>query len=215
VKILDFGLATCAEARPGPLAERGSRPSIQTEPGRVLGTPPYMSPEQTRGEPTDHRSDVFSFGCVLYEMVTGQPAFQGKSAISIASAILNAEPKPVRGLAPETPRLVARIVERCLSKDVERRYESMAELGVMLDEIANRRSLARRFPRGCRPSFDHAGRSFTGQAGLVGWQFARVHGVVFDSRTIRDHSCSFILSIRTSIHMGTSSSIWIVAREGV
>ncbi len=151
VKILDFGLATCVETRPDTLAERVSTPSIQTAPGRVLGTPPYMSPEQIRGEPTDHRSDVFSFGCVLYEMVTGQPAFQGKSSISIASAILQAEPKAIRGLAPATPRLVAEIVERCLSKDVDRRYQSVDELGVLLDKIAHRRSLARRLPRRRRP----------------------------------------------------------------
>lgn len=121
VKMLDFGLATGPEG--------------QTETGRAMGTAPYMSPEQTRGEKTDCRSDIFSFGCVLHEMVTGELPFPGSSATSVSARILNTEPTPARKKAPETPRGIEQIIERCLSKNIEHRYQSMAEIGLMLDEI--------------------------------------------------------------------------------
>ena len=131
VKILDFGLARLIQR--GPLA--GERPSavateeLQTHPGTALGTVGYMAPEQARGLPTDARSDIFSFGVVLYEMLAGKPPFERDSAIDTLAAILKEDPPPIPGLCPETVRLV----ERCLRKDAAERFQSAAELKVAIE----------------------------------------------------------------------------------
>src|SRR6202035_408459 len=112
VKVLDFGLAKLAEI--GPLA--ATQTTRQTEEGAIVGTVAYMSPEQAEGKKVDARSDIFSFGALLYEMFTGQRAFRGDSKMSTLAAILNREPEP----AEQVPREVARIVQRCLRKAVDR-----------------------------------------------------------------------------------------------
>ncbi|HSB13827.1 MAG TPA: protein kinase [Bryobacteraceae bacterium] len=94
-----------------------------------------MSPEQAQGKKVDARSDIFSFGAVLYEMVTGQRAFQGDSSMSTLAAILSKEPKPVSEIAPATPHDLAKIISRCLRKDPEKRFQHMADLKVALAEL--------------------------------------------------------------------------------
>ena len=127
IKILDFGLAKFSEppTRPEP-----SLASTATEPGRVMGTVGYMSPEQVRGQPLDYRTDIFSFGAILYEMLAGSRAFQGSSAIDTLIAILNTEPPELAD--PATNRLV----RRCLEKDPARRFSSASDLS----SISKRRS---------------------------------------------------------------------------
>ncbi|HUQ91084.1 MAG TPA: protein kinase [Bryobacteraceae bacterium] len=128
-KILDFGLAKLTEDAPS--SEDNTRTQrAHTEDGVIVGTISYMSPEQAEGKKIDARSDIFSFGSVLYEMVTGHKAFQGESRISTLSAILREEPKPVENLPPE----VDRILRRCLRKDPARRFQSMADVKVELEE---------------------------------------------------------------------------------
>ena len=107
----------------------------QTEEGTVLGTAPYMSPEQAQGEPVDARSDIFSFGAVLYEMVTGKRAFHGDTRASVMASILKDEPKPARALVDSLPRELERIILRCLRKDLDRRSQSMAEIKLALEEL--------------------------------------------------------------------------------
>jgi hypothetical protein len=94
-----------------------------------------MSPEQAEGKPVDHRSDIFSFGAVLYEMLTGQRAFQGESRISTLAAVLTREPTPITEIKPALPREAERIVSRCLRKELPRRSQSMAEIKLALEEI--------------------------------------------------------------------------------
>jgi serine/threonine protein kinase len=119
VKVLDFGLAKLTEPVSGEEAPTLTlRPA--TEEGKIVGTVAYMSPEQAEGLKVDARSDIFSFGSVLYEMVTGRRAFQGESKLSTLSAILHKEPKP---LGSETPRDLVKVVERCLRKDREKRFQ--------------------------------------------------------------------------------------------
>jgi Tol biopolymer transport system component len=108
---------------------------LQTEPGMVMGTVNYMSPEQAEGKPVDARSDSFSFGCVLHEMLTGKRAFQGNSPASVLSAVLRDEPAPVDSLRPETPYDLRKIVTRCLRKDPERRFQGASDLRVALLEV--------------------------------------------------------------------------------
>jgi eukaryotic-like serine/threonine-protein kinase len=130
-KVLDFGLAKLIEPRAGEDDEtRTLRP--QTEEGAILGTVAYMSPEQAEGRRVDHRSDIFSFGAVLFEMVIGQRPFRGDSKLSTLNAILHSEPPP---LPPDIPRELSRLINRCLRKDPERRVQTMADLKVALEEI--------------------------------------------------------------------------------
>jgi len=137
VKILDFGLAKLNdEAQADAFAEtvHGDAASL-TEEGTILGTVAYMSPEQADGKRVDARSDIFSFGSVLYEMVTGRRAFAGGSKLSSLSAVLHTEPLPPSQTAPDIPPELERIIARCLKKDPARRWQSMADVKVALDEL--------------------------------------------------------------------------------
>jgi len=134
VKILDFGLAKINEPA---LNETESTQTLppKTEEGIILGTTAYMSPEQVQGKSVDARSDIFSFGTVLYEMLTGKHAFHGDSKISILSAILEKEPEPISSMRKGIPPELARIIARCLRKDADRRFQHMADLKVALEEL--------------------------------------------------------------------------------
>ena len=137
-KILDFGLAKRqdSDARDGQHAAAGDSISGQThnrdftltQGGAALGTAGYMSPEQIRGEPLDGRSDLFSFGLVLYEMATGQRAFKGATGQELQNAILGHLPIPVRQLNPELPGALERIINKALEKDRLVRYKTAGEL---------------------------------------------------------------------------------------
>ena len=137
VKILDFGLAKLTEAdEADAYAETmHGEGSPLTEEGTILGTAAYMSPEQADGKPVDSRSDVFSFGSVLYEMATGQRAFPGGSKLSSLSAVLYKDPLPASRAAAEIPGELDRILARCLKKDPERRWQTMADVKVALEEL--------------------------------------------------------------------------------
>ncbi len=135
VKILDFGLAKLHDPpQPGENNETLTARAL-TEEGTVAGSAPYMSPEQAEGKKVDARSDIFSFGAVLYEMITGRRAFQGSSQASIMAAVLKSEPKPASELAEVLPKELDRILTRCLRKDLDRRSQSMAEIRLELEEI--------------------------------------------------------------------------------
>jgi eukaryotic-like serine/threonine-protein kinase len=135
VKVLDFGLAKLTE-RPQVREDEATRTTPPwTDEGTILGTAAYMSPEQAAGKPVDARSDIFSFGSVLYEMVTGQRAFQGDSKMSTLAAVLNQDPKAASEISRSMPRELERIITRCLRKNPERRFQHMADLKVALAEL--------------------------------------------------------------------------------
>ena len=127
VKLLDFGLARRVELEAG-----HDTTLTMTMEGAILGTPAYMSPEQAQGKPADARSDVFSFGSVLYQMVTGRRAFEKDSHVSTLAAVVQEEPRP---LPLSMPRDLERVVTRCLRKDPERRFQHMADVRVGLLEV--------------------------------------------------------------------------------
>ena len=135
VKVLDFGLAKLFEP-----SARASEARTQTSPltdaGMVVGTAAYMSPEQAEGREVDARSDIFSFGTVLYEMVTGRRPFVGDSNLSVMAKILNEDPAPPSGVVAAISSDVERTILRCLRKDPARRYQTMADLKVALDDLA-------------------------------------------------------------------------------
>ncbi|MEZ5356864.1 MAG: protein kinase [Bryobacteraceae bacterium] len=129
VKVLDFGLAKSAPTAPGP-SEATLTKALTTE-GTVLGTPQYMAPEQFEGKEADARSDIWAFGAVLYEMVTGRKAFEGKTYTSLVGAILSADPAPM-ALKPFTPAWLERLVQRCLAKDPDDRWQSIRDVVIEL-----------------------------------------------------------------------------------
>ena len=134
VKVLDFGLAKLREpADDAAIAGMATR-EITGE-GRIVGTVAYMSPEQAEGKAVDGRSDIFSFGVVLYELATGEPPFKGDTSLSVLSSILRDTPKAVNEMNPALPRDFARIVRHCLIKDAERRYQSAKDLRNDLEEL--------------------------------------------------------------------------------
>jgi eukaryotic-like serine/threonine-protein kinase len=135
VKVLDFGLAKLTDQGTLETAATVSMRSPETEEGTILGTVAYLSPEQAEGKKIDGRSDIFSFGATLYEMLTGRRAFLGDTKLSTLAAIVNREPKPASEIVENFPRDLDRILVRCLRKDRARRFQSMADLKVALDEL--------------------------------------------------------------------------------
>jgi serine/threonine protein kinase/tetratricopeptide (TPR) repeat protein len=133
VKILDFGLAKLRQ--PKEHGSQGPTMPYHTEPGAVMGTAGYMSPEQVRGEDVDQRSDIFSLGAVLYEALTGNAPFKRGSSIETMSAILGEDPPELQN--PQVSLGVARVVSRCLEKHLEARYQSAADLAFHLEQIDN------------------------------------------------------------------------------
>ncbi|MFN0084423.1 MAG: protein kinase domain-containing protein [Blastocatellia bacterium] len=137
VKVLDFGLAKLKpEHASGGMDLEASTKKPLTGPGFVMGTVGYMSPEQVRGQNADHRSDLFSFGVMLYEMLSGQRPFQGESAAEAMAAIVKAEPPELSKLNEKVPAQFERIVRRCLEKEPERRFQSASDLGFALESLS-------------------------------------------------------------------------------
>src|SRR5467141_3270094 len=137
-KLLDFGLAKPAVslASVATLTAGVTQSSPVTEQGAIVGTFQYMSPEQIEGKELDGRSDIFSLGAVLYEMLTGQRAFQGKSQLSVASAILEKEPPPISTVKPLTTPSLDHALRRCLAKDPEERWQTARDIAIELKWIA-------------------------------------------------------------------------------
>jgi Tol biopolymer transport system component/serine/threonine protein kinase len=158
VKVLDFGLAKLThtvyrdDSDSGRLTRRANMEDAApvnstvsvTRAGSVLGTVAYMSPEQAEGRPVDARSDIFTFGAVLYEMITGKRAFKGDSIISTLSAVLRGEPEPVSRTTKGIPQKLEQIIARCLRKDPERRFQHMDDVRVSLEGLIPARSYLRK-----------------------------------------------------------------------
>ncbi len=166
VKVLDFGLAKLTQA------EEGAREDATTldaraklsHPGTVAGTPAYMSPEQASGGKLDARSDVFAFGAVLYEMVTGRRPFGGGSTAEMLASLLKEQPTPPSEVVPDVPKELERVILRCLRKDPGRRFQHMTDLKVELEEVKEESDSGLTVPRVRAPRR----RGFWVAAGLVG-----------------------------------------------
>jgi serine/threonine protein kinase/Tol biopolymer transport system component len=142
-KLLDFGLAKATPSLvAGATLPAATRNSPMTEQGTIVGTFQYMSPEQIGGKELDGRSDIFSFGAVLYEMLTGERAFEGKGHLSVASAILEKEPVPISSIKPMTPPALDHTIRRCMSKDPDERWQTARDLQRELKWIADPRPQA-------------------------------------------------------------------------
>jgi hypothetical protein len=139
VKILDFGLAKLTDRGPMTTSGGDATQTIADAPltveGSIIGTVSYMSPEQAQGKKVDTRSDIFSFGVVLYEMVTGVRAFAGDNALSTLSAILRDEARPLAEVAPDTPPQIEQVIKRCLRKNPDDRWQSMMDVKAALSAL--------------------------------------------------------------------------------
>ncbi len=173
VKILDFGLAKLAD--PGPTAEEGRTMTLtpadkpETEEGFVVGTAAYMSPEQAEGGAVDARSDIFSFGVLLYEMLTGHKAFQRESRMKTLAAVLNEEPRPASAVNEALPAEAERLLSRCLRKDPARRWQTVSDLKVALEDLKED-SESGKLPAAVRPAERAEGPpSSGGQARCSSW----------------------------------------------
>ena len=138
VKILDFGLAKLIEPRErvGPLASTVAIRGTETRSGTLVGTVAYMSPEQAEGRDVDSRSDIFAFGAVLYEMLTGRRAFAGETPMSTLAAVLQKEPPALSGIVAGVPPELEQLVTRCLRKDRTRRFQHILDVKLLLEELA-------------------------------------------------------------------------------
>src|SRR5688572_23652999 len=132
VKLLDFGLAKLRELEREETVERSTQSLELTEQGTVLGTIPYMAPEQIAGGDADARTDIFALGVILYEMSAGRPPFEGRSRAGLMAAILTHQPEPLSSFRSGVPASLDRIVEKCLAKDPNDRWQSAADLAAAL-----------------------------------------------------------------------------------
>ncbi len=138
-KVLDFGLAKLTEATTSGSALAAEPTALQeeiTREGAVMGTIGYMSPEQAQGKPVDHRTDLWAFGCLLYEAATGKRPFTGESSVDVLHAIVRETPTPVEQIAPTIPRALVRKIRRCLEKDPAKRAQSMKDLAFELHDLS-------------------------------------------------------------------------------
>ena len=138
IKILDFGLAKIMQPQLD-LDSDGAAPTLtaRTNPGVVMGTAGYMSPEQVRGKPVDHRTDIFAFGAILYEMLTGTRAFHRSTSAETMTAILNDDPPGISQIATTIPPGLQRVVHRCLEKNPEQRFHSASDLAFALEALTD------------------------------------------------------------------------------
>ena len=137
VKILDFGLAKLSAAADSDIHEDMPTQAL-TQIGTVVGTIPYMSPEQVQGKVVDHRTDLFSLGVVLFEMATGHRPFDGETSVDVASAILRGAPESIHETRPDMPDQFGRIISRCLEKEPEMRYQTAGDILVALSKVGER-----------------------------------------------------------------------------
>ena len=160
-KILDFGLAKLLEPQTNTSSISGEEPTIlqHSAPGLILGTMGYMSPEQAQGKSKDidNRSDIFAFGCILFEAITGQKAFAGKDHIEALNKIIREPVPPLAAFNPNAPADLQRIVRRCLAKDPDQRYQNIKDVAIELKEV--RREMQERGVDTTVPSVSSAARN--------------------------------------------------------
>ncbi len=153
VKILDFGIAKLSARKTDTFDEEAATALKQqsTSPGVIIGTANYMSPEQARGKEVSAQSDIFSFGIVLYEMVTGRRAFRGENALDVIGAILHKEPTPLRQLSADVPNEIERIITKTLRKDPEARYQTAGDLLTDLKDAKQELEFKQKLERSITP----------------------------------------------------------------
>jgi len=209
-KLLDFGLAKpAAPLSSSATLTAATRNSAVTEQGTIVGTFQYMSPEQVEGKELDGRSDIFSLGAVLYEMVTGKRAFEGKSQLSVASAILEKEPAPISTINPLTPATLDHAIRRCLAKDPEERWQTARDLALELKWVAESGSQA-----GVPARIARSIRWRLGWAG-VAIAFLALFGLALFFAGYISHPTAQVRTIRTSINSPANAAFTVSSSVAV
>lgn len=167
IKVVDFGLAKLTERAPASQDSATVAMAVNTTAGTVMGTVQYMSPEQARGLPLDARTDIFSFGVVLYEMLAGQPPFRGETQSHQIVAILEKEPQPLSQLAPDIPPELARISGKALAKSKDDRYQTARDLAVDLKQLRRRLDVDADLTQSGRLVLTETGAIKTAEAGAT------------------------------------------------
>lgn len=152
VKILDFGIAKLAAPRGAEESEKTTLANEKTETGKLLGTLGYASPEQLRGQSVDHRTDIFSLGCVLYEMLAGRPAFREPTAADTVTAILSKDPAPLSAPELDVPAALQAVVNQCLEKSPEDRFSTAHDLALALRLLSGPAGMSRSQPETAAPT---------------------------------------------------------------
>jgi len=211
-KVLDFGLAKFNNAFVTTMPH-GAKPL--TEKGTVLGTPQYMAPEQLEALEADARTDIFAFGAVLYEMITGRRAFEGTTRISLIAAILEKDPPTLASIQPTTPRALDNIVRVCLAKKPDERFQSARDIVLQLEWIARERSRSGAIPAGPAPHRRHQALPWSiaavavlaaVAAGIVAWRASHV--------PVRRFVRRVMLSSEGSSPIGLNAEIFTVSPDG-
>lgn len=177
VKVLDFGLAKLAERQSLTTdSQAGTISKKPTDPGTIMGTVAYMSPEQARGKEMDARTDIFSLGIVLYEMLAGRTPFAGESSADVLSAILDKEPAPLMRLVDDLPQELQRIVTKCLRKDRDERYQTMKDVSLDLRELRDELAVEAKLERSIdRVSNIESQRTMIAEGGITQHQSGQVN----------------------------------------
>jgi len=206
VKVLDFGLAKAMEPSGASSVSQSLSPTITTpaltQAGLILGTAAYMSPEQARGRPVDRRTDIWAFGCVLYEMLTGRRAFRGDDVGLTVAEVIKSEPAWAE-LPADVPRTLQRLLRRCLDKDPQRRMRDIGDVRIELGDLPGDESTPSGSSPDVRSRGRHAGLLVVAVAVLAGLVAGGVIGRVTAPSTSVDEPARFSLRLPRPLALGT------------
>ena len=215
IKVLDFGLAKLTDKTTPTMDSEAATAKNETDPGTIMGTVRYMSPEQARGKTVDARTDIFSLGVVLYEMVAGRAPFLGESSIDMLLAIFDKEPPPLVCFADDIPTELQRIVSKCLRKEPDERYQTMKDVLLDLKELRDELALEAKLGRSLRPASDNenqkmliaSGKMMGGAAQTAGAASARTtSGAEYLAAHIRRHlrgaTLATLIGLLTALGLG-------------
>ncbi|MCA1638214.1 MAG: protein kinase [Acidobacteria bacterium] len=213
VKILDFGIAKLTEKKVATIdAEAATTIKAEgTTPGTIIGTASYMSPEQAKGKPVDARSDIFSFGVVLYESLSGKQPFEGENAMDVIGSILNKEPVPIQQLIPEVPQEIGRIISKTLKKDREERYQTAKDLLIDLKDVKQDLEFQNKLERTSSPNRENVKTQVFNAA--TGNAAHTTSSAEYIATEIKQHKRGFVVGLAILLLAAIGLGYWFFANR--
>jgi len=225
VKVLDFGLSKLTEQSISTDPDASTRAFINTEPGKVMGTTRYMSPEQARGLAVDARSDIWSLGVILYEALTGRAPFEGSTTTDLIVSILEREPVPIARFNPDVPHQFERIIRKTLAKDPDERYQVIKDLQIDLKNLKRELELEAEIDRTLPPEVRVAALSTKVSSQSQVQTILSPHSSTTPTKSgssaeyvvtgIRRHKRAAILAIAVMLLIGVAAFLWLGRRRPV